>query len=146
MLYEIKEIPGKILRYLTSAYVTLLISAYKWVRFEISLPPLLPYCKNKSGISGRYCIRKDPAIMSEIPKGQPVKFTITHYRQQQHSHEAFVNWIIHEHLPLALPVFEKYEIIEYSLVSICCCGLRLYTRVRLMGVQVRYAAFSQQCS
>ncbi|KAJ5656775.1 Dimeric alpha-beta barrel [Penicillium longicatenatum] len=53
--------------------------------------------------------------MSEVPENQPVKFTITHYRQQQHSHEAFINWIIQEHLPLALPVFEKHGIIEYSL-------------------------------
>ncbi|KAJ5805381.1 Dimeric alpha-beta barrel [Penicillium pulvis] len=53
--------------------------------------------------------------MSEAPESQPVKFTITHYRQLQHSHEAFINWIIQEHLPLALPVFEKYGMIVYSL-------------------------------
>ncbi|KAJ6098903.1 Dimeric alpha-beta barrel [Penicillium canescens] len=53
--------------------------------------------------------------MSEILGSQPEKFTITHYRQQQHSHEAFINWIVEEHLPLAIPVFEKYGVIEYSL-------------------------------
>ncbi|KAJ5681626.1 Dimeric alpha-beta barrel [Penicillium maclennaniae] len=53
--------------------------------------------------------------MSEIPAGRPVKFTITHHRQQQHSHEAFINWIVEEHLPLAIPVFEKYGVINYSL-------------------------------
>ncbi|KAJ5637215.1 Dimeric alpha-beta barrel [Penicillium lividum] len=53
--------------------------------------------------------------MSKVPESQPVKFTITHYRQQQHTHEAFINWIVQEHLPLALPVFGKHGIIDYSL-------------------------------
>jgi hypothetical protein len=63
--------------------------------------------------------------MYEVLESRPVKFTITHYRQQQHSHEAFINWIIEEHLPLALPVFKKYGVIEYSLVSAYSCSLRL---------------------
>ena len=58
-----------------------------------------------------------------------MNFTITHYRQQQHSHEAFINWIVEEHLPLAIPVFEKYRVIGYPLVS-------THTDI------VRYAAFS----
>ncbi|OGE52702.1 hypothetical protein PENARI_c009G09663 [Penicillium arizonense] len=55
--------------------------------------------------------------VSEVLGSRPLKFTITHYRQQQHSHEAFINWVVEEHLPLAIPVFEKYGVIEYSLVS-----------------------------
>ena len=55
--------------------------------------------------------------MAEVLENRPVKFTITHYRQQQHSHEAFIKWIVEEHLPLAMPVFEKYGVLEYSLVS-----------------------------
>ncbi|KAJ5915682.1 Dimeric alpha-beta barrel [Penicillium verhagenii] len=51
----------------------------------------------------------------QVPKNQPVKLTMTHYRQQQHSHEAFINWIVQDHLPLAIPVFEKYGLTEYSL-------------------------------
>lgn len=37
----------------------LLTSVYEWVRFELSLSPLLPYCKTNSGISGRCYIQKD---------------------------------------------------------------------------------------
>ncbi|CAL5870493.1 uncharacterized protein PFLUO_LOCUS4730 [Penicillium psychrofluorescens] len=46
---------------------------------------------------------------------QPVKFTITHYRKQEHTHEAFIKWMVEEHLPLAIPVFKKHGVIEYSL-------------------------------
>ncbi|KAJ5832848.1 Dimeric alpha-beta barrel [Penicillium riverlandense] len=46
---------------------------------------------------------------------QPVKLTITHYRKQQHTHEAFIKWIVEEHLPLAMPVFKKHGVLEYSL-------------------------------
>jgi hypothetical protein len=67
--------------------------------------------------------------MSEVPESRPVKFTITHYRQQQHSHEAFMDWIVKDHLPLALPVFKKYGIIEYSLVSDYKYVLSLLTRL-----------------
>lgn len=49
--------------------------------------------------------------------GQPLKFTITHYRLPQHTHEAFINWITEEHLPLALPVLKKHGALGYSLVS-----------------------------
>jgi hypothetical protein len=54
--------------------------------------------------------------MSETTGTPPVKFTITHHRQPQHTHEAFIDWIVNEHLPLAIPVFEKYGVIDYSLV------------------------------
>ncbi|KAJ5953004.1 Dimeric alpha-beta barrel [Penicillium vulpinum] len=55
--------------------------------------------------------------MPEILRSQPIKFTITHHRQQQHSHEAFMKWMVEEHLPLAMPVFTKYGVIEYSLFA-----------------------------
>ena len=48
---------------------------------------------------------------------QPVKLTITHYRKKEHTHEAFIKWIVEEHLPLAMPVFKKHGVLEYSLVS-----------------------------
>jgi hypothetical protein len=51
-------------------------------------------------------------------EGQPMKYTITHYRKQPHTHEEFIKWIVEEHLPLAIPVFKKHGIIGYSLVSI----------------------------
>ncbi|KAI1316784.1 hypothetical protein F5Y16DRAFT_414702 [Xylariaceae sp. FL0255] len=43
------------------------------------------------------------------------KLTVTHYRQPQHTHEAFMRWIIDEHLPLAMHVFKRSGIISYSL-------------------------------
>lgn len=64
--------------------------------------------------------------MAEVLENRPVKFTITHYRQQQHSHEAFIKWIVEEHLPLAMPIFEKYGVLEYSLVSTDHCNCRLF--------------------
>lgn len=56
--------------------------------------------------------------MSESNGTSPVKLTITHHRLPQHTHEAFIDWIIKEHLPLAIPVFKKYGVIDYSLVRI----------------------------
>lgn len=56
--------------------------------------------------------------MSAATETPPVKFTITHHRQPQHTHEAFIDWIVKEHLPLAIPVFRKYGVIDYSLVRI----------------------------
>jgi len=53
--------------------------------------------------------------MAEVPKGKPLKYTLTHYRQPQHTHEAFIKWIFEEHLPLAMPIFKKHSIIAYSL-------------------------------
>ncbi|KAJ5233374.1 Dimeric alpha-beta barrel [Penicillium citrinum] len=53
--------------------------------------------------------------MSAATETPPVKFTITHHRQPQHTHEAFIDWIVKEHLPLAIPVFRKYGVIDYSL-------------------------------
>ncbi|KAK8091305.1 hypothetical protein PG994_000810 [Apiospora phragmitis] len=43
------------------------------------------------------------------------KFTVTHYRKPEHTHEAFMNWITQEHLPGAIPIFKKHGILEYSL-------------------------------
>jgi hypothetical protein len=60
-----------------------------------------------------------PSIRHKTVKmaDRPVKFTITHYRLPQHTHEAFIKWIVEVHLPKAMPVFKKYGVIEYSLVS-----------------------------
>ncbi|KAI9649990.1 hypothetical protein NHQ30_000003 [Ciborinia camelliae] len=55
------------------------------------------------------------AEVSTQNKGQPLKYTITHYRKQQHTHEAFVNWIVKEHLPVAIPIFKKHGVLKYSL-------------------------------
>lgn len=52
--------------------------------------------------------------------GQPLKFTLTHYRKKEHTHEAFIKWIVEKHLPLAIPLFKKHGILEYSLVSGSC--------------------------
>lgn len=47
----------------------------------------------------------------------PIKFTITHYRLPQHTHEAFIKWITDEHLPLAMPVLKRHGVLGYSLVG-----------------------------
>ncbi|GAB1312363.1 EthD domain-containing protein [Madurella fahalii] len=47
--------------------------------------------------------------------GQPLKYTVTHYRQKEHTHEAFIKWIVEEHLPIAMPIFKKHGVLEYSL-------------------------------
>ena len=46
----------------------------------------------------------------------PLKYTVTHYRQKEHTHEEFIKWITEVHLPLALPIFKKHGVIEYSIV------------------------------
>ncbi|OBT46781.1 hypothetical protein VE00_02586 [Pseudogymnoascus sp. WSF 3629] len=48
-------------------------------------------------------------------QGQPLKFTITHYRKLQHTHEYFIKWIVEGHHPLAIPVFKKHGILGYTL-------------------------------
>jgi hypothetical protein len=48
----------------------------------------------------------------------PLKFTITHHRKQQHTHEAFIKWIVEEYLPLAILIFKKHGLLTYSLVGI----------------------------
>lgn len=52
----------------------------------------------------------------------PVRFTITHYRLPQHSHEEFLKWLVETHLPKAMPIFAKFGIIGYTLVSDCPLG------------------------
>jgi hypothetical protein len=62
--------------------------------------------------------------MAEAPtqqKGPPLKYTLTHYRKPQHTHEAFIKWLVEEHLPLALPVLKKHGVLGYSLVSSSYC-------------------------
>ncbi|KAI3329030.1 hypothetical protein HD806DRAFT_270232 [Xylariaceae sp. AK1471] len=46
---------------------------------------------------------------------QQLKYTLTHYRKPEHTHEAFVKWIVEEHLPLAIPIFKKHGVLGYSL-------------------------------
>ncbi|KAI1167691.1 hypothetical protein F5B18DRAFT_600976 [Nemania serpens] len=46
---------------------------------------------------------------------QPLKYTVTHYRRPEHTHDAFVKWITEEHLPLAMPVLKKHGVLGYSL-------------------------------
>ncbi|KAF1972677.1 hypothetical protein BU23DRAFT_643350 [Bimuria novae-zelandiae CBS 107.79] len=56
--------------------------------------------------------------MSETTKQQenkPIKFTITHYRKEGKTHEAFMKWLVEVHLPKAIPTFKKHGIIEYAL-------------------------------
>ncbi|KAI1504808.1 hypothetical protein F5X99DRAFT_371049 [Biscogniauxia marginata] len=47
--------------------------------------------------------------------GQPLKYTVTHYRKQKHTHEAFIKWIVEEHLPVAMPIFKKHGALGYSI-------------------------------
>ncbi|KAH9905412.1 hypothetical protein F4778DRAFT_729915 [Xylariomycetidae sp. FL2044] len=44
-----------------------------------------------------------------------VKLTVTHYRRPEHTHEALMKWIVEEHLPLAIPVFKRCGVLNYSL-------------------------------
>jgi hypothetical protein len=67
--------------------------------------------------------------MAESPileQGKTLKFKLTHYRQQKHTHEAFIKWIVEEHLPLAIPIFKKHGVLGYSLVcdSLLVCDAR----------------------
>ncbi|ATZ53974.1 hypothetical protein BCIN_10g00030 [Botrytis cinerea B05.10] len=56
--------------------------------------------------------------MSTAPaqnKSQPLKYTVTHHRKPEHTHEEFIKWIVEEHIPLAVPLFKKYGVTRYSL-------------------------------
>ena len=55
--------------------------------------------------------------MAESTQSQPIKLTLTHYRKPEHTHEAFIKWIVEGHLPLAIPVLKKHDVINYTLVS-----------------------------
>jgi hypothetical protein len=57
--------------------------------------------------------------MAEITEQQtrPLKFTLTHYRKAGTTHEAFMKWIVEVHLPKAIPLFKKYGVTGYALVS-----------------------------
>jgi len=58
--------------------------------------------------------------MAEITKQQehqPMRFTLTHYRKAETTHESFMKWLVEVHLPKAIPVFEKHGITGYALVS-----------------------------
>jgi hypothetical protein len=55
--------------------------------------------------------------MAENKQSEPLRFTVTHYRKPEHTHEEFINWIVNKHLPVALPIFRRHGIQEYKLVS-----------------------------
>ena len=55
--------------------------------------------------------------MADVQGDQPLKYTITHYRKPEHTHEAFIKWIVEKHIPLAIPVLKKHGATGYSLVS-----------------------------
>ena len=51
-------------------------------------------------------------------KGQPLRFTLTHCPGPQHTHEDFIQWIVEDYLPLAMPIFKKHGgVLGYTLVS-----------------------------
>jgi hypothetical protein len=49
--------------------------------------------------------------------GKPLKYTVSHHRKPQHTHEDFMKFMTEHHIPLALKVFKKHGVIEYSVVS-----------------------------
>ncbi|KAI1746036.1 hypothetical protein F4680DRAFT_400102 [Xylaria scruposa] len=56
--------------------------------------------------------------MADLPKQQsspPLKYTVTHFRKPNRTHEAFMKWLVEEHLPRAIPVFKKHGVLGYSL-------------------------------
>ncbi|KAF4637482.1 hypothetical protein G7Y89_g598 [Cudoniella acicularis] len=55
------------------------------------------------------------AEVSTQQGGQPLKYTVTHNRKPQHTHDAFIKWIVEEHLPLALPILKRHGVLGYSL-------------------------------
>ncbi|KAI1399283.1 hypothetical protein F4819DRAFT_488693 [Hypoxylon fuscum] len=50
-----------------------------------------------------------------MAQAQPLKYTVTHYRKQQHTHDAFIKYIVEDHLPLAMPIFKKHGVVSYTL-------------------------------
>ncbi|VUC28763.1 unnamed protein product [Clonostachys rosea] len=55
--------------------------------------------------------------MAELGEQKILKYTVTHHRKEGRTHEEFLNWIIRDHIPLALPVLKKHGCIEYSIFS-----------------------------
>ncbi|KAI1478080.1 hypothetical protein F4774DRAFT_175475 [Daldinia eschscholtzii] len=52
---------------------------------------------------------------SSASDGPRLKYTVSHYRKPEHTHEPFVEWMVEEHLPLAMPVFKRHGLLGYSL-------------------------------
>lgn len=50
-------------------------------------------------------------------QGRLIKYTVGHYRQKGVSHEDFLKWLTHEHLPAAIPIFKRHGIKKYTLVG-----------------------------
>lgn len=81
-------------------------STYSYIHNQQSIPlPQKTYA---------YSLKMSEAMPKQ--EGQPLKFTITHYRLSQHTHEAFIKWVTEEHhLPLALPVLKKHGALSGTL-------------------------------
>jgi hypothetical protein len=85
-----------------------------------------------------------------------LKHTVTHYRKEEHIHEAFVKWITESHLPLALPVLKKLGVlVTHSWVNafyILCSARTGEGRGVLLNPYsgliylVHHAASTQQCT
>ncbi|CAH0045241.1 unnamed protein product [Clonostachys solani] len=57
------------------------------------------------------------AEVKDTQGSRPIKFTLTHYRKPEHTHEAFIDWIVNWHLPRAIPIFKKHGILEYKIFT-----------------------------
>ncbi|KAK5996635.1 Dehydratase iacD [Cladobotryum mycophilum] len=53
--------------------------------------------------------------MTEYHGEQPLKYTVTHYRQASRTHQEFKKWITEVHLPLGLPIFQRHGALGYTL-------------------------------
>ena len=49
--------------------------------------------------------------------GQPLKYTVEHFRKDGVSEQAFHDWFHRVHLPQALPLLKKHGILRYAVVS-----------------------------
>lgn len=65
-----------------------------------------------------------------------IKYTVGHYRNKDVSHEDFVKWFTHEHLPAALPLFKKHGISKYTLVSSLMSPERLRKYLNLKWIEM----------
>ena len=49
--------------------------------------------------------------------GQPIKYTVEHYRKDGVSSEAFMDWFTNVVLPKAMPVMKKHNVLKVAVVS-----------------------------
>ncbi|KAI1662332.1 hypothetical protein F4813DRAFT_396971 [Daldinia decipiens] len=54
--------------------------------------------------------------MAQAPEnqGKPLKYTVSHYRKPEHTHEAFIKWMVEEHLPIAIPIFKRHGVLALT--------------------------------